>query len=73
MVWFLGKKAINPQGSTWSGELKPWHSLRYVTSDAGTGRKAGITQCNGTNADSTKFLWKTGWMSSTPSGKPDGF
>jgi hypothetical protein len=44
MVWFLGKKAVNHQGSTWSGELRPWTSLRYVTSDAGVGLKAGITQ-----------------------------
>jgi hypothetical protein len=44
MVWFLGKKANNHQGSTWSGELQPWTSLRYVTSDAGTGLKAGIAQ-----------------------------
>jgi hypothetical protein len=44
MVWFLGKKAVNHQGSTWSGELQPWTSLRYVTSDAGVGLKAGITQ-----------------------------
>jgi hypothetical protein len=44
MVWFLGKKADNHQGSTWSGELQPWTSLRYVTSDAGTGLKAGIAQ-----------------------------
>jgi hypothetical protein len=44
MVWFLGKKAVNHQGSTWVGELRPWTSLRYVTSDAGVGLKAGITQ-----------------------------
>jgi hypothetical protein len=44
MVWFLGKKADNHQGSTWSDELQPWTSLRHVTSDAGTGLKAGIAQ-----------------------------
>jgi hypothetical protein len=44
MVWFLGKKTNNHRGSTWSGELQPWTSLRYVTSDAGTGLKAGIAQ-----------------------------
>ena len=44
MVWFLGKKAVNHQGSTWSAELQPWTSLRYVTSDAGTGLKAGIAR-----------------------------
>jgi hypothetical protein len=44
MVWFLGKKAANRQGSTWFGELQPWTSLRYVTSDAGTGLQAGIAR-----------------------------
>ena len=44
MVWFLGKKAVNHQGSTWSGELQSWTALRYVTSDAGAGLKAGITR-----------------------------
>ncbi len=44
MVWFLGKKADNHQGSTWFAELQPWTSLRYVTSDAGTGLQAGIAQ-----------------------------
>jgi hypothetical protein len=44
MVWFLGKKAENHQASTWFTELSPWNSLRYVTSDAGSGLQAGITQ-----------------------------
>jgi hypothetical protein len=44
MVWFLGKKAANRQGSTWFGELQPWTSLRYVTSDGGTGLQAGIAR-----------------------------
>jgi hypothetical protein len=44
MVWFLGKKADDHQGSTWFTELQPWSSLRYVTSDAGFGLQAGITQ-----------------------------
>ena len=44
MVWFLGKKADNCQGSTWFAELQPWTSLGYVTSDAGTGLQAGIAQ-----------------------------
>jgi AcrR family transcriptional regulator len=44
MAWFLGKKAENHQASTWFTELSPWNSLRYVTSDAGTGLQAGITQ-----------------------------
>jgi hypothetical protein len=44
MVWFLGKKAANHKGSTWFAELQPWTSLRYVTSDAGAGLKAGITR-----------------------------
>jgi hypothetical protein len=44
MVWFLGKKADNRQGSTWFAELQHWSSLRYVTSDAGTGLQAGIAR-----------------------------
>ena len=44
MVWFLGKKAANRQGSTWFEELQPWTSLDYVISDAGVGLQAGIAQ-----------------------------
>jgi hypothetical protein len=44
MVWFLGKKADNCQGSTWFEQLRPWTSLAYVVSDAGTGLQAGIAQ-----------------------------
>jgi hypothetical protein len=44
MVWFLGKRAENHQASTWFTELRPWGSLRYVTSDAGAGLQAGIAQ-----------------------------
>ena len=44
MVWFLGKKTANHQGSTWFTELQPWTSLRYVTSDAGSGLKTGIAR-----------------------------
>ena len=42
MVWFIGKKADNCQGSTWLGELKPWSELRMVICDAGSGLQAGI-------------------------------
>ena len=44
MVWFLGTKAENHQGSTWSAALQPWTALQYVVSDAGTGLQAGIAQ-----------------------------
>jgi len=44
MMWFLGKKADNCQGSTWFAELQPWTSLGYVTSDAGKGLQSGIAQ-----------------------------
>jgi hypothetical protein len=44
MVWFVGKKADNCQGSTWLRALQPWTALRYVVSDAGTGLQAGIAQ-----------------------------
>jgi hypothetical protein len=44
MAWFLGKRADNHQGPTWFAELLPWSSLSYVTTDAGTGLKAGIAQ-----------------------------
>jgi hypothetical protein len=44
MVWFLGKKAENYQGSTWFAALQPWTALRYVASDAGSGLQVGILQ-----------------------------
>ena len=44
MTWFLGKRVASHQGSTWFAELQPWTSLSYVTSDAGTGLKAGIAR-----------------------------
>jgi hypothetical protein len=42
MVWFLGKKADNCQGTTWFEELKPWSALRRVICDAGSGLQAGV-------------------------------
>jgi hypothetical protein len=44
MVWFLGIKAENCQGPTWSAALQPWTGLQYVVSDAGSGLQAGIAQ-----------------------------
>jgi hypothetical protein len=44
MMWFLGKRADNYQGSTWFQELQPWIFLRFVTSDAGSGLKSGLAQ-----------------------------
>jgi hypothetical protein len=44
LVWFLGTKAENHQGSTWSAALQPWTALQYVVSDAGSGLQAGIAQ-----------------------------
>ena len=44
LVWFVGKKADDRQGSTWFAELKSWSSLRRVVCDAGTGLQAGIAQ-----------------------------
>jgi hypothetical protein len=44
MVWFLGTKAENHQGSTWSVALQPWMALQYVVSNAGSGLQAGIAQ-----------------------------
>src|SRR5262249_50008080 len=44
MVWFLGTKAENCQGSTWLAALQPWTALGYVISDAGSGLQAGIAQ-----------------------------
>jgi len=31
MVWFLGTKAENCQGTTWFAALQPWTALRDVT------------------------------------------
>jgi len=42
MVWFLGTRAANCQGSTWLEALRPWTALSYVATDAGTGLQAGI-------------------------------
>jgi hypothetical protein len=47
MVWFLGTKAEDRQGSTWFGVLQSWTALRYVVSDAGTGLQAGIARVQG--------------------------
>jgi hypothetical protein len=67
MVWFLGKRAENQQASTWSAELWPWDSLRYVTSDAGSGLQAGITQLQQRQRAAGQIPVERGWMSSTPS------
>ncbi len=42
MVWFLGQKANDRTGSTWSRALQDFSSLSYVLADAGTGLQAGI-------------------------------
>jgi hypothetical protein len=44
MVWFLGTRAEDYQGPTWSRALKPWSALEYVVADAGSGLQAGIAQ-----------------------------
>jgi AcrR family transcriptional regulator len=60
MVWFLGKKAVDRQGSTWSEELQSWTSLRYVTSDGGTGLKAGIARIQRHRRDANQVVLETG-------------
>ncbi|HMB05825.1 MAG TPA: hypothetical protein VKP69_19070, partial [Isosphaeraceae bacterium] len=42
MVWFLGQKAEDRTGATWSKALSDWTALSYVLADAGTGLQAGI-------------------------------
>jgi hypothetical protein len=42
MVWFLGQKANDRTGSTWSRALQDFSALSYVLADAGTGLQAGI-------------------------------
>jgi hypothetical protein len=42
MVWVIGRKADNCQGTTWLGELKPWSALHTVLCDAGSGLQAGV-------------------------------
>ena len=44
MVWFLGQKAGDRTGQTWSRALQPWTALQYVLADAGTGLQSGIAQ-----------------------------
>src|SRR3954447_12571255 len=42
MTWFLGQKADDRSGATWSKALRDWTALSYVLADAGTGLQAGI-------------------------------
>jgi hypothetical protein len=42
MTWFLGHKADDRTGATWSRHLQAWTGLQYVLADAGTGLQAGI-------------------------------
>ena len=42
MVWFLGQKADDRTGSTWSRALQDFPAFSYVLADAGTGLQAGI-------------------------------
>ena len=42
MTWFLGRKADDRSGATWSQALHDWTALEYVLADAGTGLQAGI-------------------------------
>ncbi|MBV8457593.1 MAG: hypothetical protein JO122_13370 [Acetobacteraceae bacterium] len=42
MVWFLGQKAKDRAGATWSQALQGFPALSYVLADAGTGLQTGI-------------------------------
>ncbi len=42
IVWFLGQKANDRTGATWSRALQDFPALSYVLADAGTGLQAGI-------------------------------
>jgi hypothetical protein len=42
MTWFLGHKADDRSGATWTKALHGWDALSYVTADAGSGLQAGI-------------------------------
>jgi hypothetical protein len=44
MVWFLGQKAADRTGQTWSQALQTWTALQLVLADAGTGLQSGIAQ-----------------------------
>jgi hypothetical protein len=44
MVWFLGQKATDRTGQTWSRALQPWTALQLVLADAGTGLQSGIAR-----------------------------
>ena len=41
-TWFLGRKANDRSGATWSEAWHDWTALEFVTADAGTGLHAGI-------------------------------
>src|SRR3954471_3792158 len=42
LTWFLGQKADDRTGVTWSKALQNWTALEFVVADAGTGLQAGI-------------------------------
>src|SRR5512135_2317835 len=61
MVWFLGQKAEDRQGTTWFKALNEWPALRYVVADAGTGLQAGINRVQQQRREGQQTLLENGW------------
>ncbi len=72
MVWFLGTKAADRKGSTWSAALQRWIALGYVVSDAGTGLQAGIDQVQQHRRQTEGVRWRGAWTSFTRSRRRTG-
>ena len=61
MVWFLGQKADDRQGTTWFKALNEWPALRYVVADAGTGLQAGINRVQQQRREGQQTPLENGW------------
>ena len=61
MVWFLGQKADDRQGTTWFKALNEWPSLQYVVADAGTGLQAGINRVQQQRREGQQTPLENGW------------
>jgi hypothetical protein len=60
MVWFLGQKADDRSGATWSKALDNWTALSYVLADAGTGLHAGIAAVQQQRQKDDQPAWENG-------------
>src|SRR5205823_4107741 len=59
-TWFLGHKADDRTGATWSEHLQTWTALQYVLADAGTGLQAGIASVQQQRRDARQTALENG-------------